>query len=48
MIIADKKEPLALAGVIGGKNSEIGDHTTDIILETAYFELHQFVTLLKI
>lgn len=38
MVIADKKEPLALAGVIGGKNSEIGDHTTDIILETAYFE----------
>ncbi len=37
LIIADHKKPVAIAGVIGGANSEIGDSTTSIILESANF-----------
>ena len=38
MIISDKNKALALAGIIGGETSEINNHTTDIILETAVFD----------
>jgi len=38
LVIADSKKPIAIAGVMGGKNSEIDDNTTDIILESANFE----------
>lgn len=37
IVIADEKKPIALGGVMGGENSEITDDTTDIILESAYF-----------
>ena len=38
LMIADGEKPLALAGVMGGLNSEVGDSTTRIVLESAYFE----------
>src|SRR5207245_184307 len=38
LMIADREKPLAIAGVMGGLNSEVGDSTTSIILESAYFE----------
>lgn len=37
LIIADKKAPLAIAGVIGGKDSAISQKTTRILLESANF-----------
>lgn len=37
LVIADKEKPIALAGIMGGANSEIDDVTTDILLESAYF-----------
>ncbi len=37
LIIADAKGPIALAGIIGGADSEIRDGTTDILLESAFF-----------
>jgi phenylalanyl-tRNA synthetase beta chain len=38
LMIADAEKPLALAGVMGGLNSEIAETTTRIVLESAYFE----------
>ena len=37
MIICDNEKPVALAGIMGGLNSEITDTTTDILIESAYF-----------
>lgn len=37
LVIADAKRPLALAGVMGGSDSAVGDSTTDIFLECAFF-----------
>jgi len=37
LVIADAKRAVALAGVMGGGNSEVGDTTTRILLESAYF-----------
>lgn len=38
MVIADESSVLALAGVKGGTKAEVGDTTTDIVLEVANFE----------
>ena len=38
LLIADSDKPLAIAGVMGGLNSEVGDSTATILLESAYFE----------
>ena len=37
LVIADAKRAVALAGIMGGKDSEINDGTTDVLLESAYF-----------
>lgn len=38
LYIRDGEKPVALAGVMGGLNSEIADTTTDILIESAYFD----------
>lgn len=38
LVIADSKKPIAIAGVIGGSNSEIDDKTNHIIIEAALFD----------
>jgi phenylalanyl-tRNA synthetase beta chain len=37
LLIADSEKPLAVAGVMGGANSEITHDTTDVLIESAYF-----------
>jgi phenylalanyl-tRNA synthetase beta chain len=38
LVIADSNGVLALAGVMGGENSGVTETTTDILLESAYFD----------
>ena len=38
LLICDGKKPVAVAGVMGGENSEVKDDTTDLLLESAYFD----------
>ncbi|MBW2492063.1 MAG: phenylalanine--tRNA ligase subunit beta [Deltaproteobacteria bacterium] len=38
LMICDGKKPVAMAGVMGGLNSEVEDTTTNILLESAYFD----------
>jgi len=38
LLIADSGGPLGIAGVMGGATSEIGDATTDVIIESAIFD----------
>jgi phenylalanyl-tRNA synthetase beta chain len=38
LVICDGEGPVALAGVMGGGNSEIGESTTSVLLECAYFD----------
>jgi len=37
LVIADEKKPVALAGVMGGLNSEITDTTSTVVFESAMF-----------
>ncbi|NIA02029.1 MAG: phenylalanine--tRNA ligase subunit beta, partial [Nitrospirae bacterium] len=37
LVIADHEKPIAIAGIMGGENSEINSGTTSIILESANF-----------
>ncbi len=37
LVIADERRPLALAGVMGGRDSEIGPATREILIESAHF-----------
>jgi phenylalanyl-tRNA synthetase beta chain len=38
LVIADAERPVALAGIMGGEESEISAATTDVLIESAYFE----------
>lgn len=38
LVITNGQEPVALAGVMGGANSEVREDTTTILLESAYFD----------
>jgi phenylalanyl-tRNA synthetase beta chain len=38
LVICDGEGPVALAGVMGGGNSEVGEGTTRVLLECAYFD----------
>jgi phenylalanyl-tRNA synthetase beta chain len=38
LMICDGKKPVAIAGVMGGLNSEIKEDTTIVFLESAYFD----------
>jgi phenylalanyl-tRNA synthetase beta chain len=37
-VIADAKRPQAVAGVMGGRDSEVSESTTDVLLEVASFD----------
>jgi len=38
LLIWDAKNPVAIAGLMGGAETEVGDFTQDVFLESAYFE----------
>ena len=38
LVIADGQRPVALAGIMGGAESEVTSTTTDVLLESAYFD----------
>ena len=38
LVIADAHKPVALAGIMGGEDSEVSDATTNVLLESAYFD----------
>lgn len=38
LVICDAKRPVALAGIMGGLESEITEETTDLLLESAHFD----------
>ncbi len=37
LVIADAEKAVALAGIMGGEDSEISNSTTDVLIESAYF-----------
>ncbi len=41
LMIRDAHQPVAIAGVMGGRDSEVAGHTVDILLECAHFEPKQ-------
>jgi phenylalanyl-tRNA synthetase beta chain len=38
LVIADAEKAVALAGIMGGEESEISTQTTDVLIESAYFD----------
>ena len=51
LLIADSKQPLAVAGVMGGEGSQIQDSTSEVLLESATFDapsIHRAVSTLGI
>ena len=38
LVIADAEKPIAIAGIMGGENSEIREETRNIFIESAYFK----------
>lgn len=37
VMVCDAERPVSIAGIMGGQNSEISESTTDVILESAYW-----------
>lgn len=37
LLICDQKRPVAIAGVMGGQNSEVDENTRDVLIESAHF-----------
>ncbi len=37
LLIADEQKGIALAGIMGGQNTQINDSTQDVLIESAYF-----------
>ncbi len=37
LVISDSEKPVAIAGIMGGLNSEVGYHTKNIFIESAFF-----------
>ena len=38
LLVCDHERPVAVAGVMGGANSEVSEATTDVLIESAYFD----------
>src|SRR5205085_7377800 len=38
LVIADPRRAIALAGIMGGQNTEINEQTNDVLIESAYFK----------
>ena len=38
LVIADSSRPVALAGIMGGKDTQVTNSTVDVLLESAYFD----------
>lgn len=38
LVIADSDKPIALAGIMGGQNTEVSSRTKNIVLESAFFD----------
>jgi phenylalanyl-tRNA synthetase beta chain len=38
LLITDGKKPVAIAGIMGGMESEVSSNTKDVLLESAYFD----------
>jgi len=38
LVIADSQKPVAIAGIMGGKETEVSGTTTNILLESAFFD----------
>ncbi len=38
LLICDAEQPVAIAGIMGGENSEVTDDTVNILIESAYFD----------
>lgn len=38
LLICDAEKPVAIAGIMGGLNSEVSAATTDVLIESAYFD----------
>ena len=38
VLVCDHEKPVAVAGVMGGANSEVGESTTSVLIESAYFD----------
>ncbi|GLI58288.1 phenylalanine--tRNA ligase beta subunit [Propionigenium maris DSM 9537] len=37
LVIADEEKAVAIAGIMGGENTQVDEETTDLLLEVAYF-----------
>jgi phenylalanyl-tRNA synthetase beta chain len=38
LVIADAEAAIAIAGVMGGAETEVGEHTTEVLIESAHFQ----------